>query len=94
MNDRDAGIDRCQEWTDPEELEVLAQELAVAKRRIAELEAGHAPGCPVAGVAERVSTTWTITCAECGDLLHADPPAASGAPARRLTGEVGPITGL
>ena len=52
------------------ELEPLGQELAAAKRRIAELEGWHAPGCPAAGVAEQISTTRTITCAECGDVLH------------------------
>ena len=35
-----------------------------------ELAAGHAPGRLVAGVAEQVSTTGTITGAACGDGLH------------------------
>ena len=45
------------------------QELATARYRIAEREAGHAPGCPAANVEERVSTTRTLTCAACGDVL-------------------------
>ena len=53
-----------------QQLEATRQELAAARRRIAELEAQHAPGGPGGPRHTGETITATTPCAACGDVRH------------------------
>ena len=60
-----------------QQLEATRQELAAARRRIAELEAPHVPGGPGGPLHAVETITETTTCTACGDVLHEAPAPAA-----------------